>query len=43
MAAMVLYVDEFNRRQDELGFSDEGRAETLLARLSASVWLMKAA
>jgi len=43
LAAMVLYVDGYNRCQDERGHHDEGRAETLIANLTGSVGLTAAA
>jgi hypothetical protein len=43
MAALILHVDAVNRQQRDFGNDDEGRAEILIARLSASIGLMKVA
>jgi hypothetical protein len=42
MAALILHVEEYNRQQRDFGNDDQGRAETLIARLTDSVRLVAA-
>ena len=43
MAALVSYINEVCQAERDFGNDDEDRAETLMARLTGSVRLVKAA